>query len=197
MAAHTPDAPSSPVSPIKQRWRHPNAPRVLVSQRLSPSPLEACTSRSVGPSAQVPGPRSYREDGFLGKAAEAGSDQIGHLSDHTLTWQGPRLTGRLVQQAICQAARQNMKRSKAARWLLPVHLGGDLLCPVGAAGRFRCKYPIAQLPPSHGSQVSSARLEPQPDLLSFVGKATCLSASTDVAQREGGGIACSCLDKTL
>lgn len=91
------------------------------------------------PRSQVLGPRSYREDGFLGKAAEAGSDQIDHLSDHTLTWQGPRLTGRLVQQAICQAARQNMKRSKAARWLLPVHLGGDLLCPVGAAGRFRCK----------------------------------------------------------
>lgn len=45
-----------------------------------------------------------------------------------------------------------MKRSKAARWLLPVHLGGDLLCPVGAAGRFRCKYPTAQLPPSRGSQ---------------------------------------------
>lgn len=89
-----------------------------------------------------------------------------------------------------------MKRSKAAHCLLPVHLGGDLLCPVGAAGRFRCKYPIAQLPPSHGSQVSSARLEPQPDLLSFV-KATCLSASTDVAQREEGGIACSRLDKTL
>lgn len=89
-----------------------------------------------------------------------------------------------------------MKRSKAARRLLPVHLGGDLLCSVGAAGRFRCKYPTAQLPPSHGNQSRLPGLS-----LSLT---SCLLLKSHMSfsihrcgTAGGGGIACYCFDKTL
>ncbi|KAH8757545.1 hypothetical protein F5883DRAFT_155871 [Diaporthe sp. PMI_573] len=49
-----------------------------------------------------------------------------------------------------------MKRPKAARWSLSVHLGGNLLCQVAAAGWFRCTYPkshnVLHHPPTNVAQ---------------------------------------------